>query len=282
MRKPWKEAGLALLNLLAFIAAIAVAQFLLGHRVSRGVGSTVLVLVCLAAYLAASKWIERRRPSEFEIGRVLPELSSGLVLGVALFTVVMGILWACQVYRPAGFDPHAQLASGLLSAMVAGVVEEILFRGLLFRLSSKIVGTWGALLFTAGLFGATHAFNPGATVGSSLAIALEAGMLLGAAYAATARLWVPIGLHIGWNFTEGALFGMSVSGHGMTGGLVRGTLSGPPLLTGGKFGPEASLVAVLVCLAATLYFIYRIVKFDLAQPPVWSKSSEHASGAAAL
>lgn len=282
MRKPWKEAGRALLNLVAFVAAIAVAQLLLGHRVPRAVGSAVVVVVCLAAYLAASKWIERRRPSEFDIGRALPELSSGLVLGVVLFTVVMGILWACRVYRPAGFDPHAQLASGLLSAMVGGVVEEILFRGLLFRLTSKILGTWGALLFTAGFFGVAHAFNPGATVNSSLAIALEAGILLGAAYAATARLWLPIGLHIGWNFTEGTLFGMSVSGHGLSGGLVRGSLSGPPILSGGDFGPEASLIAVLVCLAAALYFIHRIVKLDRAQPPVWSKSPEPATGAAAL
>ena len=281
MRKPWKEAGLGLLNLLAFVAAIAVVQFLLGHRVSRDVRSAVVVLVCLAAYLAASKWIERRRPSEFDIGRALPELSGGLVLGIVLFTVVMGLLWACRVYRPAGFDPRAPLASGLLGAMVAGIVEEILFRGLLFRLSCKIVGTWGALLFTAGLFGVAHAFNPGATVNSSLAIALEAGILLGAAYAATARLWLPIGLHIGWNFTEGSLFGMSVSGRGLSGGLVRGALSGPPILTGGEFGPEASLIAVLVCLAAALYLIRRIVKLDLGQPPVWSKSPEPSTGAAA-
>ena len=72
---------------------------------------------------------------------------------------------------------------------------------------------------------------------SSLAIMLEAGVLLGAAYAVTGRLWLPIGLHIGWNFTEGSLFGMSVSGNAIDTGLLHGTLTGPPLLTGGAFGP---------------------------------------------
>jgi hypothetical protein len=108
-------------------------------------------------------------------------------------------------------------------------------------------------------------------VSSSLAIALEAGVLLDTAYAATTRLWLPIGLHVGWNFTEGSLFGMSVSGGAMSGGLLQGSLSGPRILTGGQFGPEASIVAVLVCLAAALYFIHRIVKLDHAQPPVWSR-----------
>src|SRR5664280_2574587 len=148
-----------------------------------------------------------------------------------------------------GLGTNRGLGHRTFFAVLAGIMEEILFRGLLFRLSSKIVGTWGALIFTAGLFGLAHTLNPGATIGSSVAIALEAGVLLGAAYAATQRLWVPIGLHAGWNFTEGSLFGMTLSGNNMGVGLLRGSLSGPRILTGGEFGPEASIVAVLVCLA---------------------------------
>jgi hypothetical protein len=120
------------------------------------------------------------------------------------------------------------------------------------------------------LFGLAHLANPAATVTSSVAIALEAGILLGATYAATQRLWLPIGLHVGWNFTEGSVFAMTISGHTIATGLLKGSLSGAPLLTGGAFGPEASLVAVLVCLAAALFFLWRVVKLHRVEPPIWS------------
>jgi hypothetical protein len=100
------------------------------------------------------------------------------------------------------------------------------------------------------LFGLLHAANPGATPVSTVAIALEAGALLGVAYSASGSLWLPIGLHSGWNFTEGGVFGTAVSG-GQSHGLIESVLSGPTLVTGGTFGPEASVIAVAVCLAAT-------------------------------
>ncbi|MGD0792188.1 MAG: CPBP family intramembrane glutamic endopeptidase [Terriglobales bacterium] len=276
MRKSWKEAGLGSLNLLAVIVVIVAAQPVLRKHLPHMVGGVLLALLVLATYVAASKWIERRTPSELNVRRLLPEVAAGFAVGLVLFACGMAILWAAGVYHPAGGGTANGLARGLVSALIAGVVEETLFRGLLLRLSSKILGTWGALLFTAALFGASHAFNRGATVGSSLAIAIEAGVLLGAAYAATQSLWVPIGLHIGWNFTEGSIFSLSVSGNSVSAGLIQGSLSGPQILTGGQFGPEASIVAVIVCLAAALYFIRRITTLHRAEPAAWSKTRQFA------
>jgi len=270
LRKTWKEVGLGCLNLLFLVAIIILLQPWLRKYGTPLLGAAILALLCFAAYVAASKWIERRLPTELATDRALPEGLAGMALGFVLFSVVMGILWAMGVYHLEGKGTPDQLAKGFVLAVLAGILEEILFRGLLFRLSAKIFGTWGALLFTAALFGAAHAANPEATVSSSLAIALEAGILLGAAYAATARLWLPIGIHIGWNFTEGSLFGMSVSGMAAKNGIIQGTLNGSQILTGGQFGPEASIVAVLVCLVAALYFLGRMVKLGLVQPPVWS------------
>jgi uncharacterized protein len=271
LRKTWKEVGLGLLNLLAVVAIIAASQSPL-HKYSGSAGAAVLAALCLGVYVAACKWIERRAPAELAVQRAPTELAAGMLLGFALFSSVMLILWITGVYHPAGWGSYGQLAGGLLLAVLAGILEELLFRGLLFRLSSKILGTWGALLVTSALFGAAHAANPGATVSSSLAIALEAGILLGAAYAATGRLWVPIGLHIGWNFTEGSLFGMTLSGNAMGAGLIRGSLNGPQILTGGEFGPEASLVAVILCLCLAVYFIFRIIKSNRVEPPVWRRA----------
>jgi uncharacterized protein len=272
LHKPWKEAGLGLLNLVAIVLVIAVAQPVLRKYLPNAVGGALLALLVLTTYIAASKWIERREPTELSARHLLPEAAAGFAAGLVLFSSVMAILWAAGVYHPDGRGTASGLAAGFVAALVAGVIEETMFRGLLFRLSSKILGTWGALLLTSSLFGAAHAFNPGATFSSSLAIALEAGVLLGAAYAATQRLWVPIGLHIGWNFTEGSVFGMSVSGGTTNAGLLRGSLNGPRMLTGGQFGPEASIVAVVVCLTAALYFIRRTTTLHRAEPPAWSKA----------
>jgi len=281
MRKSWKEVGLGMLNLFAIILVIVLAQPVLRKHLPDTVGGALLALLVLATYVAGSKWIERRTPSELNVSRLLPEVAAGFVVGFALFAIAMAILWAAGVYRPGGGGTVNGLAGGLVAAIIAGVVEETMFRGLLFRLSSKILGTWGALLFTAALFGAAHAFNRGATVSSSLAIVIEAGVLLGAAYAATQRLWVPIGLHIGWNFTEGSIFSMSVSGNSVSAGLIQGSLRGPRILTGGQFGPEASIVAVIVCLVAALYFIRRIATLHDAEAPAWSKVRQVAPVAAA-
>jgi uncharacterized protein len=274
MRKTWKEVGLGTLSLLAIILVIIGTHPVLPH-IPHMVGGTLLALSLLATFIACAKWIERRTPSELDLHRFLPETTIGLVIGFGLFAISMTILWAIGVYHPAGAGTAYGLGRGLVAAIVTGVLEEILFRGLLFRLSSKILGTWGALLFTAALFGAAHAFNRGATVSSSLAIAIEAGVLLGAAYAATERLWLPIGLHIGWNFTEGSIFSMSVSGNSSA-GLIQGSLSGPRILTGGQFGPEASIVAVIICLLASLYFIHRMISLHRVHPPIWRSAEQFA------
>jgi uncharacterized protein len=104
------------------------------------------------------------------------------------------------------------------------------------------------------LFGLMHFPNPQATVLSSVAIALEAGVMLAAAYMVTRRVWLAIGIHVAWNFTQSGIFGVTTSGVDST-GYLEGHLHGPSLLSGGAFGPEASIVAVAVCLAAGLYLL---------------------------
>lgn len=252
--------GRGALNLaLVLLVGVSLQLVIRGHVANR-LGVILLSLVVTGLYLAGVRWIERRPPAEFLIITGPSEFAAGLGLGIALFTTVMLLLWAFDVYHPSGMGRFAGLAGGFVVAFFGAVIEEILFRGFLFRLSAKLAGTSGALIFTSVLFGAAHAFNPGATVWSSAAIALEAGVLLGAAYALTQRLWLPIGLHVGWNFTEGSVFGMSVSGGNTTSSLISGSLHGRNLLTGGAFGPEASIVAVAVCLAASSVLLWKLVR----------------------
>jgi hypothetical protein len=139
----------------------------------------------------------------------------------------------------------------------AAAIEELLFRGIVFRLIAEWAGTWIALTVSAVVFGGLHAFNPGATWFSSLAIALEAGVLLAAAYVATGNLWLPIALHFSWNFCEGPIFGTALSGTATSQTLFEAHLGGPAVLTGGVFGPEAGVPALLAGLiAAAAFLIY--------------------------
>jgi len=273
LRKKWKEFGLGLLNLVLVVLLIQQLQPALKRHVPLQ-GQLILTLAIMLAYWAGSRLIERRQPTELAPIRALPEIASGLGLGLVLFTAVMAVLWAARLYQLSGTGSSPQLISGLVAAVLAGILEEILFRGFLLRITSKIVGTWGALLITAALFGLAHAGNPGATLGSSVAIAVEAGLLLGATYTATQRFWLPIGLHIGWNFCEGSIFGMTLSGNVMQPGLIRGSLHGPTLLTGGAFGPEASIIAVVLCSGVAIFFLRMTVKKNRIEAPVWALAEE--------
>jgi membrane protease YdiL (CAAX protease family) len=100
-----------------------------------------------------------------------------------------------------------------------------------------------------------HLLNDDATLAGALAISVEAGAMLAAGYAATRNLWLPMGVHFAWNWMESGFFSTQVSGNGDEHGLLKSTLSGNKLITGGEFGPEASLYAVLFGTLLTICFL---------------------------
>lgn len=215
----------------------------------------VVALIAMpCAYALTVRWIEGRWPQELSLKPGVPLVLAGLLFGVLLFTTVFAILFALKVAHWDGLAGFAAIATPLAFATIAGVGEEIVFRGGVFRILEDSFGTLVALVLSAALFGLIHAANHGATTVSTVAIALEAGILLAAAYIASRNLWLPIGIHIGWNFAEGGIFGAAVSG-GQATGIIKTSYTGNELLTGGAFGPEASVVAVGVCLAAALIFL---------------------------
>lgn len=268
-----KQVGLAALNLLFVILILFGAQSLLRGHVRQAVGLAILSPLVFGAYLVGYRFIEGRRAPEIAGLLSLKEFFGGLALGVALFSAVIVVLWLLRVYHLQARGTTAGLGAGALAALLAATVEETLIRGFLFRIVQMVGGTWIALIISSAFFGAAHAFNPGATVTSSLAIALEAGVLLAAAYVLTGRLWFPMGLHAGWNFSEGSLYGLSVSGFTAKNALTHGTLTGPVILTGGVFGPEASIVAVLLCFGVAILLLWRAAKRGRIQPPLWSRQN---------
>lgn len=206
----------------------------------------------LLAYLVLVYGIERRRPAELALRRVAPDGLAGIVGGTALFSAVVGALWLLGSYHVTGFNAQAAWLPALLTAgLGAGIGEEIMFRGVLFRIVEEGLGTWAALVVSALFFGAVHISNPGATLWSSAAIAIEAGLLFGMLYHLTRSLPLCMGVHAAWNFAQGTIYGIPVSGMAVDGWLVS-SRSGPDWLSGGVFGAEASVVALTLCTLCTV------------------------------
>ncbi|MES2358626.1 MAG: CPBP family intramembrane glutamic endopeptidase [Gemmatimonadota bacterium] len=226
-------------------------------------------IVMVVAYLVYVRVVERRGVPELALGPAPKEFAAGFLLGALLFTVTIGIIWALGDYAIVGVNHWTAILSPLALGLGAGVLEEVLFRGVIFRITEEWIGSWGALAFSSLLFGAGHLANPHATLTSALAIALEAGVLLGAAFMITRRLWLPIGLHAAWNFTQSGIFGAPVSGT-VPHGLFVSTLSGPAWATGGGFGPEASLPAVLVSLVSVWLLVHAVRSGRVVQP-IWRR-----------
>lgn len=268
----------ALLRILFGLCFVGGAIFLassLGPVVPAGFGSVVQMLVVAASllgYVAYVRTIEARHPvAELFSRGWLAELGAGLALGTAIFCLVIGVLFALGNYTVAKVNPVAVALPALTVSILAGVTEELLIRAVVFRLLEEWLGSWLALAFSALLFGVLHLGNANATWLSSAAIALEAGVLLGAAYMVTRRIWLAVGVHIAWNFTQSGIFGVATTGIPLA-GILDGRLQGPAWLTGGAFGPEASVTAVVICVAAGVLILRRAIRKGHLVPPAWSRA----------
>ncbi|MFC1851004.1 lysostaphin resistance A-like protein, partial [candidate division CSSED10-310 bacterium] len=234
-----------------------------------------LSLVALLSYRFYVKVIEQRPVFELSEQGALLELGYGMWVGLALFSVVIALLSLLGYYQVNGTNSPLVLIPIFTISIFAGFVEEIVTRGIIFRIIEESLGTWIALVISAALFGFMHLGNDNSTMLSSIAISLEAGVLLATAYVLTRRLWLPIGIHFAWNFTQGGLFGVPVSGQNFE-GLLQAEIIGPELLAGGEFGPEASIFAVFIGLAVGIYFLIEAAKRDHLISPFWLRAGQGA------
>lgn len=230
-------------------------------------GALIVAVAGILAYKAFKRWVERAPDNELPLKGLATELPAGLLFGFMLFSLMAGIVALLGGLSVSGVRGMGQFWSMLGMAIFSGVLEEIVFRGIILRQLEAWLGSWWALAITSAIFGFVHLVNPGATFFAGLAITVEAGILLGACYLYTRRLWLPIGLHAAWNFTQGWVFSVPVSGGEAPQGLLVTTRSGPDWLTGGAFGLEASVVAMLVALTAGLVMLRLAIKRQRILPP---------------
>jgi membrane protease YdiL (CAAX protease family) len=241
----------------------------------------------LAAYALFVRLYEHRWPAETALDRLPRWLPAGFAVGAALLAASAGLIHACgwsAIERTADRSNWAGLVGAALAFQLGvAVFEEVLLRGVLFRVVEQSLGSWAALALSALLFGLLHTGNPNATWAAALGLSLQAGVLLGAAYMVSRSLWFPIGLHWAWNATQAGVVGGTVSGH--AGGAVITTRpTGPDLLSGGAFGVEGSVLSTAICAALAAGLCLAAVRLGRTKPGFWSvpgESRQAEPGAAA-
>ncbi|MCC3761467.1 CPBP family intramembrane metalloprotease [Glycomyces sp. TRM65418] len=252
MRLVWQFLAVMVITLVGGLAMVAFEDRQWA-ALATGLATAVLSVI---VYRWIVRLTERRAVTELGRDGAVVKTGWGTLFGMVLFGLVILNIAFLGHYKVDGIgDPEAMI--GLLGFMAAAAVtEELLFRGVLFRIMEQWSGTWIALAVTSVLFGGIHLINPNASLWGALAIAIEAGGMLGAAYIATRNLWVPIGIHFGWNIAASAIFSTEVSGNGTPQGLLDAATSGPTLVSGGDFGPEGSLYAVVFGIVTTVVFLW--------------------------
>ncbi len=277
---------LRLLIALGFVVAAVFISSGVGKLIGPHKGSwqALLMGVCvavifLAAYAIFCRLIERRPVVEFGMPHAVPELAAGIMTGLVLFSAVVAVIAAFGGYSVIGTHDAAVLLPALGIAISSGFSEEIVFRGWFFRLVEQWLGTWTALILSAALFGALHLGNPNATLLAGVAIALEAGIMLAAIYLITRRLWAAVGVHAAWNFAQGGIYGIPVSGGAMD-GVLRPRIVGSDLLTGGAFGAEASLPAIIVATAFGIVVVLIAYRRGGFVAPFWLRRDEPPAASA--
>lgn len=258
------------------VAAGAVFEAGSGYGFTGDPGLAIQAFLVVAVAIAAYKLLVARlgrKPSDemrFEF-KGLREAAQGVGIGAAVMIASFLLVLAIGGYEVRGFGGASDTVELLFVAgLYAGIVEEIIFRGIIFRWLEELAGSWVALILSAFLFGIVHWTNPNATLFSSLAIAIEAGLLLGAVYMLTRSLWMPIGLHFGWNVTQGWVLDVPVSGMDND-GLLDSAPVGDALISGGSFGLEASMICLTLATLVGLWLLRRALQAGELRLPMWSR-----------
>ena len=227
--------------------------------------------------------VERRLARPYE---VLPRRSVhgawvGLAVGALLMLVCTGALtvFGLRVFEGTNPEVHGLGLQLLQVGLIAGISEEIMFRGFIYRTVERGIGTWWAMAISGVIFGGAHLANPEANWWGALAIAIEAGLMFAVLYAITRNLVLMMGIHAAWNIVQGPILGSVVSGTATEGnGLFRSHPAGPELLSGGTFGIEASLITVVLLSLVTIVGAVWLHRSGRVVAPAWRRGRPGGAG----
>ncbi len=215
-------------------------------------GITTLIAM-FAIYAGLARFYEKRSLQELAPGYMIRDGLQGTLLGFVMISIVFAVLSVAGAFHIIGSGSVSAMIAPVIWVILMATMEELLFRGILYRILEGWLGTLLALVLSATLFGLMHLPNENADAISVIS-ATSGGLLMCALYSLKGRLWIPIFFHASWNFTQ-AIYGSAVSGAEIFGTYFESVREGPEWLTGGPFGIENSYLAiglVLSVLAVTL------------------------------
>lgn len=229
------------------------AQTTAGDRLVAAITGSIAILVI---YRLATGFGERRAVPELGLRKAPTDLLFGLAVGAGLLSAIVGAQWVLGSVV-IEVKPVDAIALALRDSIRSGVLEELVLRLVIFRLLWRAFGIWPAIVLEALVFGALHLPNPDSGLFAALCLIAGEGIGIGL-YLITGRVWAAIGMHAAWNFTQGWVFGAAVSGTDVIAGgplTLRPAPGASELMSGGGFGPEASLAALLISLLASAAFL---------------------------
>jgi membrane protease YdiL (CAAX protease family) len=227
--------------------------------------------VGIACYWAIFKLYEKRKITEIGTSGIGKNLLTGIALGFTLMSSTTLVIYLSGSYKIVAVNAVTHLLPALAMATSSAILEEILFRGVLFRIVEEKLGSYISLVISALVFGLLHLMNPNSSLLIGIGLAIQAGLLLGVLYMYSRNLWLPIAVHFAWNFTLGGVWGAPVSGMLLEKSLITSSFQGNELITGGSFGPEGSIQATLFCLVATTLILMMCYRQNKIQKPFWAK-----------
>ncbi len=228
---------------------------------------TIQLIAILLTVFIARRLLDRR--SFGSLGLTINRQAIwDLLTGIAISGIIMEVIFLLELafgwlkvesfawQLPPSAPVWGGVAIWLFAFVLVGFQEELLCRG--YWLQNIADGTnvfWG-VLFSSVMFAALHSENPNISWVAIVGLVFT-GAFMAFGYVTTRQLWLPIGLHIGWNIFEGPIFGFQVSGLENLPRLINQTVSGPEIITGGAFGPEAGLIVLPgLALGAGLIWLY--------------------------
>ena len=235
------------------------------------ISGTFAAILAIISYIYLFKFYEKRKVTEFSKYGIAKNLTVGIILGVILQSLTIFVIYLKGGYSVISINPVLFVVPPLTMAFTSAVFEETLVRGIIFRITEEKLGSYLALIISALLFGALHLANPNSSIIAAVGLAIQAGLLLGAAYIYARNLWFPIAVHFAWNFTQSAIFGANVSGNAISKTLITSRIQGAEWFTGGQFGPEGSIQATLFCSIATIILLTLSYRKGRIIKPFWQR-----------
>jgi len=226
--------------------------------------------LCVFSYILFFKKYDKRTVAEFASRGLAKNLFVGASVGFILQSLTIFVIYLNGSYSVVSINPISFLLIPFALMFTVAIIEEVLVRGIIFRIMEEKLGSSISLTISSILFGVLHLANPNCTLISAICIT-TAGFLMGAAFMYSRNLWMPIALHFAWNFTQSGIFGAITSGNEKTNSLLQAKIEGPEFITGGEFGPEGSIQAIVFCLIATVVFLFLCHKENMIIKPYWKK-----------